>query len=111
MNLQKIRTDNGPQFVSKLFGDTCKSLVLEYQIIPVRTPNMNAHMESFHSVLEKNCYSINEFSSFIDAYKKVSEYMNYYNNRYRHGNLNDMLSAKFYELAKAEKIVAEPVLA
>jgi hypothetical protein len=37
--------------------------------------------------------------------------MNYYNNRYRHGSLNDMPPAKFYELAKAEKIVAEPVLA
>jgi transposase InsO family protein len=72
---------------------------------------MNAHIESFHSVLEKDCYSINEFSSFIDAYKKVSEYMNYYNNRYRHGSLNDMPPAKFYELVKAEKIVAEPVLA
>lgn len=111
MNLPKIRTDNGPQFVSKLFGDTCESLGLEHQRIPVRTPNMNAHIESFHSVLEKDCYSINEFSSFIDAYKKVSEYMNYYNNRYRHGSLNDMPPAKFYKLAKAEKIVAEPVLA
>ncbi|TDP06522.1 hypothetical protein C7954_1541, partial [Halanaerobium congolense] len=27
------------------------------------------------------------------------------------GSLNDMPPAKFYELAKAEKIVAEPVLA
>ncbi|SDC58107.1 Transposase InsO and inactivated derivatives [Halanaerobium congolense] len=111
MNLPKTRTDNGPQFVSRLFGDTCESLGLEHQRIPVRTPNMNAYIESFHSVLGKACYSINEFSSFSDAYKKVSEYMNYYNNRYCHVSLNDMPPEKFYELAKSEKIVAEPVLA
>jgi len=110
MNLPKIRTDNGPQFVSKLFGDTCENSSLEHQKIPVRTPNMNTHIESIHSVLEKDCYSINEFISFIDAYKKVSEYMNYYNNRYRHGSLNGISSAKFYELSKTEKIVAELLL-
>jgi len=37
--------------------------------------------------------------------------MNCYNNRYRHGSLNDVSSAKFYELAKAEKIVTDLVLA
>lgn len=111
MDLPKIRTDNGPQFVSNLFGDTCEELGLEHQRIPVKTPNMNAHIESFHATLERDCYLINEFSSFIEVYKIVSEYMNYYNNRYRHGSLNDMPPAKFYEMVKAEKIVAEPVLA
>lgn len=72
---------------------------------------MNTHIESFHSVLETDYYSINKFSSFIDAYKKASEYMNYLTFTYRHGSLNDRPLAKFYELAKSEKIVAESVLA
>ncbi|MDZ7542565.1 DDE-type integrase/transposase/recombinase, partial [Clostridium perfringens] len=39
-----IRTDNGPQFVSKLFGDTCESLDMIHERIPLRTPNMNAYI-------------------------------------------------------------------
>ena len=96
-NLPTIRTDNGPQFVSKLFGDTCKQLGLKHQRIPVKTPNMNAHIESFHSILEEDCYSINEFNSYLQVYEVVSEYMDYYNNRYRHGSLNDRPPAEFYE--------------
>lgn len=88
MELPIIRTDNGPQFVSKLFDDTCK-LGLKHQRIPVKTPNMNSHIESFHSILERDCYSINEFKNYIHVYEVVSEYMNYYNNRYRHGSLGD----------------------
>lgn len=53
-SLPVIRTDNGPQFVSKLFGDTCESLDLEHERIPPRSPNMNAYIESFHSLLERN---------------------------------------------------------
>ena len=96
-NLPIIRTDNGPQFVSNLFGDTCKQLGLKHQRIPVKTPNMNAHIESFHSILEEDCYSMNEFESYIQVYEIVSEYMDYYNNRYRHGSLNDRPPAEFYE--------------
>ena len=96
-DLPTIRTDNGPQFVSNLFGDTCKQLGLKHQRIPVKTPNMNAHIESFHSILEEDCYSMNEFNSYLQVYEVVSEYMDYYNNRYRHGSLNDRPPAEFYE--------------
>ena len=91
MSLPMIRTDNGPQFVSRLFGDTCKSLGLRHQRIPVKTPNMNAHIESFHSILQKDCYNRYEFTSYIEVYEAVSEYMDYYNKRYRHGSLADKL--------------------
>jgi len=96
-NLPTIRTHNGPQFVSKLLCETCKSLKLIHQKIPVKTPNMNAHIESFHAILEKDCYSRNEFISYLDVYETVSNYMNHYNNRYRHGSLDDRPSAEFHK--------------
>jgi len=111
MDLPIIRTDNGPQFVSKLFGDTCKSLGLVHQRIPVNTPNMNAHIESFHAILKEDCYEINEFMSYIEVYQIVSEYMNYYNNRYRHGSLGDTPPADYYQALKKELIAADPFTA
>ena len=96
-NLPTIRTDNGPQFVSMLFGNTCKSLGLTHQRIPVKTPNMNEHIESFHSILERDCYSMNEFNSYIQVCEIISENMDYYNNSYRHESLNDISTSNFYQ--------------
>lgn len=110
MDLTVIRTDNGPQFINKKFGDTCKSLGLKHRRIPVKTPNMNAYIKSFHSALEKDCYGINEFNSYIHVYKAVSKYMNYYNNRYRHGSLGDMSPADFYQAIQDKKIKPEHLL-
>ncbi|MED4400053.1 DDE-type integrase/transposase/recombinase [Metabacillus fastidiosus] len=43
-----IRTDNGSQFISIAFQAACETLKVEHERIPPRTPNMNAHIESFH---------------------------------------------------------------
>jgi putative transposase len=84
MKLPVIRTDNGPQFISKLFKETCNSWNIEHERIPVKTPNMNAYIESFHAILEDEYYKRNEFADFAEVYQIVSEYIDYYNNRRRH---------------------------
>ncbi|AKG34738.1 integrase [Paenibacillus durus ATCC 35681] len=95
-----IRTDNGPQFVSKLFGDTCESLDMIHERIPPRTPNMNAYIESFHSLLERDLFSKREFMTFDEAYEALDQYMDFYNNRKMHGSLKLMPPAKFSEWVK-----------
>ena len=95
MNMPKIRTDNGPQFVSHEFANTCDLLSVEHERIPVKSPNMNAHIESFHSILEAECYSRHEFISFMEAYDIVTSYMKYYNERRRHGSLRYMSPKSF----------------
>lgn len=80
-NLPVIRTDNGPQFMAVKFEETCQELKLVHERIPVKTPNMNAHIEAFHSILEEECYGLNEFLNFKEAYEIISQYIEYYNNR------------------------------
>ena len=92
-----IRTDNGPQFVSALFGDTCESLQMTHERIPPRTPNMNAYIESFHSLLERDLFSKMGFMTFEEAYAEVDRYMDFYNNRKMHGSLKRMPPAIFSE--------------
>lgn len=95
-----IRTDNGPQFVSKLFGDTCESLDMQHERIPPRTPNMNAYIESFHSVLERHLFGSRDFMTFEEAYEALDKYMDFYNNRKMHGSLKRMPPTKFSEWVK-----------
>ncbi|SHH33490.1 Transposase [Thermosyntropha lipolytica DSM 11003] len=59
-----VRTDNRPQFMSVKFSKTCQELKLIHERIPVKTPNMNAHIEAFHSILEEERYICNEFTNF-----------------------------------------------
>jgi putative transposase len=111
MDLPVIRTDNGPQFIAKVFEKTCSKWKLTHERIPVKTPNMNAYIESFHSILEDECYCRNEFTSFTDAYSVISEYMAYYNNRRRHGSIGYMAPAKYYEAVKNSQIVSGKMIA
>jgi putative transposase len=105
--LPVIRSDNGPQFVSMTFESTCEQLGLEHERIPPRTPNMNAHIESFHRILEEECLSRYEFESYEQAYKAVVEFMEYYNNRRLHSSLHYLPPAEFskqhYETGLAPK--------
>lgn len=106
-----VRTDNGPQFTAKIFEETCWKWKLTHERIPVKSPNMNAYIESFHSILEDECYSRNEFTSFTDAYRVISEYMDYYNNRRRHGSIGYMAPAKYYEAVMGNQITGEKMVA
>jgi putative transposase len=59
-----IRSDNGPQFISNLFEETCLEFGIEHERIPFKTPNLNAHIESFNAILEEECLSRREFASY-----------------------------------------------
>ena len=93
-----IRSDNGPQFISNVFETACKTLSVEHERIPPKTPNLNAHIESFHSIIERDCYAKNEFNSYTEAHKVVTEFIDFYVNRYLHGSLKDMSPAEFHKM-------------
>ncbi len=79
-----IRTDNGPQFVSKAFGEMCEAGKLIHERIPPKTPNMNAYIESFHATLERDLLTKETFQTFEEAYDAIHTYMDFYNNRRMH---------------------------
>lgn len=95
--LPVIRSDNGPQFVSLAFESTCEQLGIEHERIPPRTPNMNAHIESFHRLLEDDCLSRHEFETYAQAYEAVVDFMDYYNNRRLHSSLNYLSPVEFHK--------------
>jgi putative transposase len=85
-----IRTDNGPQFVSNIFGDACNFYEIEHERIPPRTPNKNAHIESFHAILERECLSRYEFNTYQEAYQVITEFIQFYNKRRIHGSIKNL---------------------
>ena len=93
-----IRSDNGPQYISNVFESTCLEFGIEHERIPFKTPNKNAHIESFHSIFEEECLSRYEFSSYAEAYKAVTDFMRHYNSRRIHSSLKYHTPDEFYSL-------------
>ncbi|KUK52449.1 MAG: transposase [Desulfotomaculum sp. 46_296] len=99
-----IRSDNGPQFISHLFEENCEQFKLEHERIPPKTPNKNAHIESFYFLLETECLSLNEFESYQQAYQFVSEYIQLYNERRIHGSLYNYAPYEFRQRLAAGQL-------
>jgi len=90
-----IRTDNGPQFVSEKFGDYCEHHRIYHERIPKKSPNCNAFIESFHSVLERECFKQHDFECFDHAYEVLDNYISFYNERRYHGSLKYLSPSQF----------------
>ncbi|WP_198003952.1 integrase core domain-containing protein [Thermosinus carboxydivorans] len=84
------------------FEEACDALNIEHERIPPKTPNMNAHIEAFHRLLEDECLSRHEFESYQEAVKVVAEYIDFYTNRRLHSSLRYMSPAKFNSLVAGE---------
>ena len=111
MKMPRIRTDNGPQFIARFFIELCQKLGITHERIPVGTPNLNAHIEAFHSILEDDCYSRHQFNTYAEAYEQVSLYMEYYNQRRRHGSLNNMAPERYYQAIMSNSIKPQVLVA
>jgi len=96
-NMPIIRTDNGPQFISHTFEEFCEEQKIVHERIPPKTPNMNAHIESFHRIFEDDCLSQWEFKNDQEAYQAVYQFMEFYNNRRIHSSLKYLAPMAFYE--------------
>lgn len=99
-----IRTDNGPQFISHLFESSCETFQVEHERIPPKTPNKNAHIEAFHSILEKECLERHEFGSYQHAYETVTNYLLFYNQRRIHGSLYDLSPVEFRQALEQQRV-------
>lgn len=104
-----IRTDNGPQFISNKFYEFSKQSGFEHERIPNKTPNKNAYIESFHSILERECYQRNCFETYEEAFSEVDAFVRYYNTQRIHGSLNDRSPKEYLQMVKQGAIIPEKI--
>jgi putative transposase len=99
-----IRSDNGPQFISHLFEAACDKFDVIHERIPPRTPNKNAHIESFHSILEAECYQRHEFETYPQTYEIVTQFIQDYNQQRLHGSIYDLSPYEYIDALKKNLI-------
>ena len=98
-----IRSDNGSQMTSNAFIDHVESFGEDrvlHELIPPATPNKNAHIEAFNSILEIEFIQPRYFKTYGQAYQETVEFMEFYNNRRIHGSLKSRTPMEVYEQYK-----------
>ncbi|WP_375167438.1 integrase core domain-containing protein [Desulfofundulus thermocisternus] len=69
---------------------------IEHERISFKTSNKNAHIEAFHSTLEEECLSRNEFQTYAEVYQAVTEYIGFYNEIRIHSGINYLSPREFH---------------
>lgn len=95
-----IRSDNGPQFISHAFENACNRFQLIHERIPPKTPNKNAHIESYHAIIERECYVRQEFETYQQAYEIVSDFIQDYNRVRIHGSICDLSPYEYMDAVR-----------
>lgn len=103
-----IRSDNGTQMTSNAFiesfGSYSEGRVI-HELIPPATPNKNAHVESFNSILEIEFMQPRYFGSYEQAYSETVDFINFYNSKRIHGALKYKTPLEMLSLAREGKEV------
>lgn len=106
-----IRSDNGPQMSSNRFHFYLKRLEqkLAHEFIPPRSPDRNAYIEAFNSILEIELLQVRYFKTFEQVYRAVLEFIEFYNMRRLHGALGNLSPAMFIDGLKSGQIMPRVV--
>ncbi|MFN8414806.1 MAG: IS3 family transposase [Cytophagaceae bacterium] len=82
-----IRNDNGSQFLANQVRNYLQHLEAKQEFTHVATPEENAYIEAFHSILQRELIDKYEFSSYYEAKEHMIKYMQWYNYERKHKKL------------------------
>jgi putative transposase len=89
-----IRNDNGSQFIAHKVRNFLKDLEAKQEFTHVATPEENAYIESFHSIMQRELIDRYQFESYYDAKVHIENYMWWYNYKRRHQSIGNVTPCK-----------------
>ncbi len=96
---RQIRTDNGPEFISKAVEQWAYDNGVEWHFIEPGKPIENAYVESFNARFRDECLNENWFIDLADARRKIEAWRQDYNRRRPHSSLGYRTPEEFCQLA------------
>lgn len=85
-----IRTDNGPEFVSKVFVEFCKRKEIDIQYIQPGKPAQNAYIERFNRTFREDILDAYLFKTIQEVNAVSFEWQVEYNRNHPHKALNGL---------------------
>jgi len=96
---QRIRVDNGPEFVSNALDRWAYENKVTLDFSRPGRPIDNAFVESFNGRLREECLNAHWFLSLDDARAKIEAWRTFYNESRPHSALGDRTPREFASLA------------
>ena len=90
-----LRTDNGPQYISREFRESMKLLGIKSEYIQKHTPEDNGDIESFHNSLKTDYIWPNDLETFVDAGKLMEHAFIDYNTVRPHSSIDYLPPREF----------------
>ncbi len=103
-----IRNDNGSQFIAHEVRQFLRAADANQEFTHIATPEENAYIEAFHSILETEVVQRFELDSYYGAKLSIDSYIDIYNNRRLHGVIDFMTPQQKwdeYELRKKTNFI------
>ncbi len=104
-----VRNDNGSQFEATLVQDFLKGEGITQEFTKPATPQQNAHIESYHSILESAVCRRMEFEDLNHTKEVMERFKNFYNFERIHGGL-EYKSPYEYLLQKGTDMKSAPFM-
>lgn len=98
-----VRNDNGSQFIANDVKQFLKTAEARQEFTHIATPEENAYIEAFHSIVQREVVERFEFSGYYDAKLTFQAHMDWYNNRRRHRNLGFITPQQKWDQGIKEK--------
>jgi putative transposase len=90
-----IRTDNGPEFISKCFTTWCKERNIENRYIQPGQPTQNAYIERFNRLFREDVLDAYVFEDLKQVKRLAEEWKTDYNLNHPHSSLGGISPVKY----------------
>jgi putative transposase len=90
-----IRSDNGPEFISKLFQKWMHDNGIGWSRIEKGKPEQNCHVERFNKTVREDFFDANLFFSINQANEMAADFQKEYNYERPHESLNDLTPMEY----------------
>lgn len=96
-----IRNDNGSQFIANDVKAFLRAAEAKQEFTHIATPEENAYIEAFHSILQREVIERFEFTDAYDTKLTIDAYMEHYNDVRLHGAIGRITPNQKWEIGMA----------
>ena len=95
---EKLRVDNGPEFISLALADWAEENNVMLDFIQPGKPTQNSYIERFNRTYRDELLDLYLFRTLREVRKMTEDWIVRYNNERPHDSLNDMTPAEFLQV-------------
>ncbi len=103
-----IRNDNGSQFIANEVKQFLRIAEARQEFTHIATPEENAYIEAFHSLLQREVIDRYEFADVTDAKLTIEAYMQFYNYQRLHRAIGFITPVQKWEQGKEFSPIRPP---